>query len=128
MRGTVKFYDSKKKWGFIKGTETKKDMFFHQSNIQMKGYRTLYKDDIVDFEIATDNKGREKAVNVTPILTLSMVSSELKKEELHLMRFRDDKGIHGWYIVDKEDKSVVDKAMTLLEVATYVGINTEGLE
>lgn len=128
MRGTVKFYDSKKKWGFIKGTETKKDVFFHQSNIQMKGYRTLYKDDIVDFEIATDSKGREKAVNVTPILTLSMVSNELKKEELHLMRFRDDKSIHGWYIVDKEDKPVVDKAMTLLEVATYLEIDVEGLE
>lgn len=40
MRGTVKFFDKNKGWGFITDTEGK-DFFFHHSNIQMEGHRAL---------------------------------------------------------------------------------------
>ena len=127
MRGTVKFFSNLKGWGFITNSDVK-DTFFHHSKILMDGFRTLDEGDIVDFEIGNDNNGREQAVNVTPILTLAMVTHELSKEELHPMRIKDDKGTHGWYVADKEDNPVVDKEMSLLEVAAYAGIDVSGLE
>ena len=75
------------------------------------------------------NPKRIHAINVQPILTLAMVTHELSKEELHPMRIIDDKGKHGWYVADKEDDyPVIDKEMSLIELAAYAGIDVEGLE
>jgi hypothetical protein len=52
-----------------------------------------------------------------------MVTDELSKEGLHLMRIRDDKGTHGWYVVDESENPVVDKNMDLMELAAYVGFS-----
>lgn len=120
MQGTVKFFDKVKGWGFI--TSDSKDYFVHYSNLQMKGHKELNTNDIVDFEVSNpDEKGRIQAVNVKPVLTLVMVLRELKKKELHIMRICDDKGAHGWYVVDKSKKPVSDKEMDLLELAEYAG-------
>lgn len=94
----------------------------------MDGFKSLHEGDIVEFEIEQDTRGKEQAVNVTPIIMRKIVAHELSKEKLHLMRIKDDKGTHGWYVADKEDNPVVDKEMSLLEVAAYAGIDTEGLE
>ena len=40
MRGTVKWFDSKKGYGFISGDDGK-EYFVHQSNIKMEGFRKL---------------------------------------------------------------------------------------
>jgi len=125
MKGTVKFYNKTKKWGFITG-EDGADYFVHYTSI-CTGYKTLLDGDIVNFEIGTGANERTQAVNVTPVLTLAMVTHELSKEGLHLMRIGDDKGVHGWYVVDKSDNPVIDKEMSLLEVAAYVGFDVEGL-
>lgn len=118
MQGTVKFFDKAKGWGFI--TSDSKDYFVHYSQLQMKGHKELNPQDIVDFEVHDpDEKGCIQAVNVNPVLTLAMVLHELKKEGLHLMRIRDDKGLHGWYVVDKSEKPVSDKRMDLLELAEF---------
>ena len=58
-----------------------------------------------------------------PVLTLAMVTDELSKEGLHLMRIRDDKGTHGWYVVDESENPVVDKNMDLMELAAYAGFS-----
>lgn len=122
MQGKVKFFIKAKGWGFI--TSDSKDYFVHYSQLQMKGHKWLNPQDIVDFEISDpDEKGRMQAVNVKPVLTLAMVLHELKKEGLHIMRMRDDKGLHGWYVVNKSEKLVVDKEMDLLKLAEYVGFN-----
>ena len=127
MVGTVKWFTNQKGYGFIKDSEGK-DVFVHYSEIQMDGYKNLNDGDIVGFEIAESSTGRNQAVNVTPIITLLMVAHELSKEKLHTERIRDKDGWHGWYIVDKEEKPVVDKEMSLVELAAYVGFDTEGLE
>ena len=127
MQGTVKFFDNSKGWGFITRDDGI-DYFVHFTSILMQGRKQLSEGDIVDFEIGNDTTGREQAVNVQPILTLAMVTHELSKEELHPMRIIDDKGKHGWYVADKEDNPVIDKEMSLLEVAAYAGIDVEGLE
>lgn len=127
MRGTVKFFDKSKGWGFI--TDSKgKDYFIHHSSIVMDGFRSFDEGDIVDFVIGTGTTGRTQAINVIPILTLSMVVNELSKERLHIMRIGDAKGVHGWYIGDKSDNPVIDKMMDLKELAAYVGFDVEGLE
>lgn len=127
MRGKVKFFDKAKGWGFI----TRKDgldYFVHYSNLNMSGFKTLESGDIVSFEGGMDGNNRICAINVTPILTHGMVVHELSKEGLHIMRIGNDKGVHGWYVVDKSDNPVADKEMDLKELAAYVGFDVEGIE
>lgn len=67
MKGTVKFFDGAKGWGFITD-ENKNDVFVHYSSIQMEGRKSLNQNDIVEFEIG-EGKGdskddRTQAVNV----------------------------------------------------------------
>ncbi len=121
MQGIIKFFDKKKGWGYIKA-DNGKEYFVHYTQIQMKGHKSLYSGDIVSFGVSEpDENGRIHAVSVQPVLTLAMVVHELKKDKLHVMRIGDDKGVHGWYVVDKEDKPVIDKEMDLMELAEYVG-------
>lgn len=128
MRGTVKLFNDSKGWGFIKD-EDGKGHFVHYSSILMDSRRKrLSEGDIVEFEIGNGMTDREQAVNVTPILTLAMVTHELDKEELHPMRIIDDKGKHGWYVADKSDNPVIDKEMDLIGLAAFAGIDVEGLE
>ena len=61
MKGTVKFFNSEKGFGFITG-EDGKDYFVHESELQ--GDITIDKDDEVMFEAEKGDKGM-KAVKVT---------------------------------------------------------------
>ncbi len=61
MKGTVKFYNSMKGFGFIIG-EDKKEYFVHSSGI--KGDAVIDQDDSVTFDAEQGDRGL-KAVNVT---------------------------------------------------------------
>lgn len=61
MKGTVKFFDGTKGWGFITD-ENKNDVFVHYSNITMEGRKSLNQNDIVEFEIGEGKDGRTQAV------------------------------------------------------------------
>lgn len=74
-KGTVKWFNAQKGYGFIADAEGK-DFFVHQSNIQMKGFRFLNEGDVVDFEIGKDATGREQAVNVTVIYAVWAMRKE----------------------------------------------------
>ena len=63
MKGTVKFFDGTKGWGFITD-ESGNDVFVHYSRIQMEGSKSLNQNDVVEFEIGEDKDGRTQAVNV----------------------------------------------------------------
>lgn len=63
MKGTVKFFDGTKGWGFITD-ENKNDVFVPYSNITMEGRKSLNQNDIVEFEIGEGKDGRTQAVNV----------------------------------------------------------------
>lgn len=65
MKGTVKWFDSAKGYGFIT-TEAGNDIFVHYTGINKEGFRGLEEGQHVEFEIGEGKKG-EQAVNVTVI-------------------------------------------------------------
>jgi CspA family cold shock protein len=61
-KGTVKWFDPKKGYGFI-SQEGGEDVFVHFSSIQGDGFKTLEEGESVEFEITQGNKGLQ-ATNV----------------------------------------------------------------
>lgn len=67
MRGTVKWFNNSKGYGFIAPEDGTKDVFVHYSEIQSTGgYRTLDEGEMVEFGIEQTPKGPQ-AVQVTRI-------------------------------------------------------------
>ena len=62
QKGTVKWFDAVKGYGFIAGDDGK-DIFVHQSNILMNGFRALEVGQRVSYQIEPTEKGN-KAINV----------------------------------------------------------------
>lgn len=65
--GTVIWFDNRAGYGFIaweNNGQQQKDMFVHFSNIECAGFKTLKKDQKVQFSIGTNNKGAPKATDV----------------------------------------------------------------
>ena len=65
VKGTVKWFNNQKGYGFIT-PESGKDVFVHYSAIQGDGYKTLEEGQAVEFEITKGPKG-EQATNVTKV-------------------------------------------------------------
>lgn len=64
--GKVKFFDSKKGFGFIVRDDTGEEIFVHQSAIFAEGFRSLAEGEFVEFGIAQDPVKQKKfATNVT---------------------------------------------------------------
>ncbi|MEI6492105.1 MAG: cold shock domain-containing protein [Verrucomicrobiota bacterium] len=62
-KGTVKWFNDKKGFGFIVDPETSEDIFVHFSAIASNGYRSLKEGDAVEYEVDRDQKG-SRAKNV----------------------------------------------------------------
>ncbi len=56
-RGTVKWFNDKKGYGFIVSDGAEQDIFVHYSVIQTEGFRTLEQGEVVEFELFQDDKG-----------------------------------------------------------------------
>ncbi|WP_458397522.1 cold shock domain-containing protein [Anaerotignum sp.] len=120
MRGTVNWFSMEKGYGFIK-SEDGKEVFVHYSNVNKKGYRVLYQDEIVDFEIGTNSDGREQAIDVTPILTIKMIESALKKDNLFLQSMKDAYGVKKYLVVDENNVlQTGENGMTVDELIDYL--------
>ncbi|GHV93846.1 cold-shock protein [Spirochaetia bacterium] len=63
MKGTVKWFNVKKGFGFIKPESGKDDIFVHISALQAAGLTSLADDQEVTFEI-TEEKGRKSATDL----------------------------------------------------------------
>ncbi len=66
MRGTVKWFNDQKGYGFVTPDDGSKDVFVHHSGIQMAGFKSLYEGDEVEFDIEQDQRG-PKAANVVKV-------------------------------------------------------------
>lgn len=63
MKGTVKFFDNRKNYGFITPDEGDEDLFVHASDIESG---TLDEEDVVEFESEQGDKG-PRAVEVKKV-------------------------------------------------------------
>lgn len=123
MRGTVKWFNPTKGYGFITDSEGK-DHFSHRSSIQMDGFRTLDEGDVVDFELGLGTNDREQAVNVKPILTLRMVENALLEENLHLQTMKDEYGVKKYLVVNSDNTlQTSENGMTFEELVGYAGLH-----
>lgn len=60
-RGTVKWFNAAKGYGFISPSEGGDDVFAHYSAIDMDGYKTLTEGQEVEYEIEQGPKGPKAA-------------------------------------------------------------------
>ncbi len=58
MKGTVKWFDAAKGYGFI-STEEGNDVFVHFTAILAEGYKALVEGDKVEFEIKENERGKQ---------------------------------------------------------------------
>ena len=65
MKGTVKWFNNQKGYGFI-SDEAGKDIFVHYSGIASDGFKTLEEGAAVEFAVIEGDKGVQ-AVNVTKL-------------------------------------------------------------
>lgn len=66
-RGTVKWFDAKKGYGFIDMGDDDEDIFVHHTQIQMDGFRSLAEGDLVEFELVQGKDGRPQAAKVVRV-------------------------------------------------------------
>jgi CspA family cold shock protein len=62
-KGTVKWFDDSKGYGFIRTDDYDEDIFVHYSSVQAEGFRSLTKGEEVQFDLVQGEKGY-KAENV----------------------------------------------------------------
>ena len=65
QKGTVKWFNTVKGFGFITPEDGSSDVFVHQTSIQMEGFRSLSDGETVEYRVEIDTNGRKKAVSVT---------------------------------------------------------------
>ncbi len=65
-KGTVKWFNADKGFGFITPDDGGKDLFVHHSEIKTEGYATLNDGQKVEYEVGEGKKG-PCANNVVPI-------------------------------------------------------------
>lgn len=65
MQGKVKWFNAEKGFGFI-SQENGSDIFVHYSQIQQSGYKSLEEGQLVEFELAINERGPQ-AKNVTKV-------------------------------------------------------------
>ncbi len=65
-KGTVKWFNDQKGYGFITQDDGGPDVFVHFSAIQGQGFKTLSEGQAVEFEVTQGPKGAQ-ASNVQPV-------------------------------------------------------------
>ena len=66
VRGTVKFFNSQKGFGFIQPTDGGKDVFVHISAVERAGMSTLNEGQKVSFDVVSE-RGKLAAANLQSI-------------------------------------------------------------
>ena len=56
-KGTVKWFNVQKGYGFITPDDGGEDIFVHHTNIEMEGFRKLYNGQEVEYEVGEGEKG-----------------------------------------------------------------------
>ena len=86
MKGTVKWYNARKGYGFITPNDNSDDVFVHATALKSSGLKKLYTGSEVTYETDQDEKGkRAKSIKVTkeikPKLDEKIDTKKKKKEK-----------------------------------------------
>jgi len=66
QKGTVKFYNDSKGFGFIKA-EDGEEVFFHKTNVKDTGFRNILRQgDAVEFEMKSEQRGK-RAISISRV-------------------------------------------------------------
>ena len=65
MKGSVKFFDEDKGYGFIRPDGASKDIFVHISAVEKSEFSALEKGQRIEFDVVPGRKG-EQAENLRP--------------------------------------------------------------
>lgn len=65
-RGTVKFFNTMKGFGFIQREDGQPDAFVHISAVERSGLQGLNEGDRLEFDLEVDRRGKYSAVNLVP--------------------------------------------------------------
>jgi cold shock CspA family protein len=66
MRGTVKWFDNRKQYGWIAREDGQKDLFFGRTSLPPYDVK-IEPNTIVVFDVGEDRQGRTQARNVRPV-------------------------------------------------------------
>jgi cold shock protein len=61
LKGTVKWFNNARGFGFIGRDDSGTDVFIHYSAMTSEGYKSLAEGDRVEFEIVQEQKGPQQA-------------------------------------------------------------------
>ena len=64
-KGTIKWFNNEKGYGFING-KVNEDIFVHYTSIKTSGYRTLSEGEEVEYQLIEAEKGLQ-AIDVIPV-------------------------------------------------------------
>lgn len=64
QKGTVKWFNPTKGYGFIKPSGSDKDVFVHISAVERAGLSTLNEGQTVEYELVTGRNGKTSAENL----------------------------------------------------------------
>ncbi|WP_341990267.1 cold-shock protein [Azorhizobium sp. AG788] len=66
-KGTVKFFNTQKGFGFIQQDGGGPDVFVHISDVERSGLHSLSDGQKVSFDVVDDNRGKTKAANIAAL-------------------------------------------------------------
>jgi cold shock CspA family protein len=84
MQGTVLRFKSG--WGFIKPNDGSADVFVHQNDIKLPGFRTLYEGEVVEFMTEITEKGHQAKE-----VTILSASPNRERDRLKFERRNNDR-------------------------------------
>ena len=64
LKGTVKWFDTKKGYGFIQPESGEKDIFVHITQLEKTGIRRLFDGQLVNYELYNDRDGKPAATGI----------------------------------------------------------------
>jgi CspA family cold shock protein len=75
MRGTVKWFDAAKGYGFAAPDDGGKDVFVHIRDVHHAGLSGIAEGDVISFDIEAGNDGRKRAIGLQLLERASRAAS-----------------------------------------------------
>ena len=64
LKGTVKWFNTKKGYGFIQPEAGEKDIFVHITQLEKTGIRRLFDGQMVNYDLYSDRDGKPAAKDI----------------------------------------------------------------